>query len=50
MFIYRDEVYNNASEDKGLAEIIIGKNRNGPIGTAKTVFRSDAATFYDLAS
>lgn len=49
MFIYRDEVYNEDSEDKGIAEIIIGKQRNGPIGTSKLAFIGKYSRFENLA-
>jgi len=49
MFIYRDEVYNEDSTDKGVAEIIIGKQRNGPIGTRKLRFFGEYTTFDNLA-
>ena len=45
LFIYRDEVYHPESEDKGLAEIIIGKQRNGPIGMVKLTFTPQLTKF-----
>lgn len=50
LFIYRDEVYNPDSPDKGKAEIIIGKQRNGPIGTVGLAFRGEYTRFDNLAS
>ena len=49
MFVYRDEVYNEESADKGVAEIIIGKQRNGPIGTSKLAFMGQFTRFENLA-
>ena len=49
-FIYRDEVYNEDSPDKGTAEIIIGKQRNGPIGTCRLMFMGKYTRFENLAS
>lgn len=49
LFIYRDEVYNSDSQDKGKAEIIIGKQRNGPIGMVALAFRGEYTRFDNLA-
>jgi len=47
MFIYRDEVYHEDSEHKGIAEIIIGKQRNGPIGKVRLTFQGRYSRFDD---
>nr|WP_240319409.1 replicative DNA helicase [Deinococcus wulumuqiensis] len=49
MFIYRDEYYNKETDQQGIAEIIIGKQRNGPVGTVKLQFHSAHVRFNDLA-
>jgi replicative DNA helicase len=49
LFVYRDEYYNEDSQDKGVAEIIAAKNRHGETGTAKLVFVGERIMFGDLA-
>jgi replicative DNA helicase len=48
-FIYRDEVYNPTEENRGLAELIVAKQRNGPTGTVRLNFEGRYAKFRDLA-
>jgi replicative DNA helicase len=50
LFIYRDEYYNQESSDKGQAEIIIGKQRNGPTGMVKLTFLGQYTRFESIAS
>jgi replicative DNA helicase len=45
IFVYRDEVYHEDSQDKGIAEIIIGKQRNGPLGTVRLTFLGQYTRF-----
>lgn len=49
-FVYRDEVYNPDTPDKGVAELIVAKHRNGPIGTVQMAFQGEHTLFENLAS
>ncbi|MFN5080698.1 MAG: DnaB-like helicase C-terminal domain-containing protein, partial [Burkholderiales bacterium] len=49
LFIYRDEVYNKDTQDKGTAEIIIAKQRNGPIGMTRLTFLGEYTKFENFA-
>ncbi len=50
VFIYRDEVYNKDSNDKGTAEIIVSKQRNGPIGTVRLTFLGQYSRFENYSA
>ena len=49
LFIYRDEYYNPESDQRGLAEIIVAKHRNGPVGATRLVFHEQYTKFANLA-
>ena len=48
--IYRDEYYNPETEDRGIAEIITCKHRNGPLGTVKLLFEPQFTRYKNLAA
>lgn len=50
MFLYRDEYYNDESEFKGITEVIIGKQRNGPVGTVNLRFFNEITKFADYTN
>lgn len=49
MMLYRDEYYHPDTPDRGIAELIITKHRNGPVGTVKLLFESQFTQFRNLA-
>ena len=49
MFLYRDDMYNNESPDKGMAEIIVAKHRSGPTGTTQLAFLPQYTRFSDMS-
>jgi replicative DNA helicase len=49
MFIYRDDYYNKDSKEPGVAEIVLAKQRNGPVGTVKLTFLKPLTRFDNLA-
>jgi replicative DNA helicase len=50
LFIYRDEVYNEDSPEKGTAELIVAKQRNGPTGTVRLTFLGEFTRFENYAA
>ena len=50
IFIHREDYYNPASEKTNIAEIIVAKHRNGPVGSVDLVFRKEIAKFYSKES
>ncbi|MCB0360342.1 MAG: hypothetical protein KDD44_11925, partial [Bdellovibrionales bacterium] len=48
-FVYRDEVYNPETPDRGVAELIVGKHRNGPTGTVRLAFQGEYTLFENLS-
>jgi replicative DNA helicase len=49
MFLHREEYYNKDTEDKNIGEVIISKQRSGPLGTVKLAWLSEYTTFANLA-
>ena len=49
MFLHREEYYNHDTEDKNIGEVIVSKQRSGPLGTVKLAWLSEYTTFANLA-